>query len=130
MCLRVNENETSNRDGCSDSEAVSGQEQVRRACSQRNDYPSPDDISIVGSRGNSLQERLVPQDLHLLALVKGEEHYVFLYEEEAKSELIQTLREWAADPRLSFSWFDAAVLTARLQSLDDGCRASSAQRRQ
>lgn len=72
----------------------------------------------------------MPQDLHVLALVKGEEHYVFLYEEEAQSELIQALREWAADPRLSFSWFDAAVLTARLQSHDDGCRASSAQRRQ
>jgi len=69
---------------------------------------------LESARGHRPEELHVPQELHILALVKGEEHYVFLYGEGAESELIQILRQWAADPRLSFSWFDAAVLTARL----------------
>jgi hypothetical protein len=61
-------------------------------------------------------ESFVLREINILALVKGEEHYVFLYTEESQQETIQAIRDWAADPRLSFSWFDAAVLTQRLQS--------------
>lgn len=59
-------------------------------------------------------------ELNVLALVKGEERYVFLYEDESQPALIELFREWAADPALSFNWFDVAVLTEKSrQQLQD-----------
>ncbi|GBD35109.1 hypothetical protein HRbin36_00213 [bacterium HR36] len=55
------------------------------------------------------------QELNILALLKGEEHYVIVYTEDSQQEAVQAMRDWAADPRLSFSWFDAAVLARRLR---------------
>jgi len=61
----------------------------------------------------------VPREFNILALIKGEERFVFVYDDESRSELIDALRDQAADPRVSLSWFDAAVLTekAREQAL-------------
>jgi hypothetical protein len=61
----------------------------------------------------------VPQEFNILALIKGDERFVFVYDDESRTELIDALRDQAADPRFSLSWFDAAVLTekAREQAL-------------
>ncbi len=53
------------------------------------------------------------REYNVLALIKGTEKYVFVYDDAAHEELIDTLRDQASDPHLSFSWFDAAVLTER-----------------
>lgn len=53
------------------------------------------------------------RQLNVLALIKGEETYVFVFADECQQELIDSVRQWAADPNLSLSWFDAAVLTER-----------------
>ena len=55
----------------------------------------------------------MPRELNVLALIKGTERYVYVYDDESRPELIDALRNQAADPRLSFSWFDAAVLTEK-----------------
>ena len=55
----------------------------------------------------------VPRELNVLALLKGTERYVFIYDDESRPLLIDAFRDQAADPRLSFNWFDAAVLTDR-----------------
>jgi hypothetical protein len=55
----------------------------------------------------------VPRELNVLALIKGDERYVYVYDDESRDDLIDALRNQAADPRLSFSWFDAAVLTEK-----------------
>lgn len=52
-------------------------------------------------------------DYNVLALVKGTEQYVFIYDDASHLALTNTLRDWAADPRMSFSFFDAAVLTQK-----------------
>jgi hypothetical protein len=49
----------------------------------------------------------------VLALIKGNERYVYVYDDESRPDLIDALRNQAADPQLSFSWFDAAVLTEK-----------------
>ena len=54
-------------------------------------------------------------DINVLALVKGEERYVFLYDDERKSEAMRTLGRFASNPELSFSWYDAAVLSQRIR---------------
>jgi len=53
------------------------------------------------------------RELNVLALFKGTERYIFVYDDDSRPVLIDTFRDHAADPRLSFSWFDAVVLTDR-----------------
>jgi hypothetical protein len=64
----------------------------------------------------------VSREFNVLALVKGPERYIFVYDDDSRQPLIEALRDHAADPRLSFSWFDAAVLTdkARQQAPSGG----------
>jgi hypothetical protein len=52
-------------------------------------------------------------EVNVLALVKGHERYVYVYDDGSQQELIDALRDHAADPGLSLSWFDAAVLTSK-----------------
>ena len=56
---------------------------------------------------------MTPRELNVLALLKGNERYVFVYDDESRPLLIDTFRDQAADQRLSLNWFDAAVLTDR-----------------
>lgn len=53
------------------------------------------------------------REFNVLALVKGAERYVFIYDDESWEPLIDAFRDQAADPELSLSWFDAAVLTEK-----------------
>jgi hypothetical protein len=57
----------------------------------------------------------VTQDINVLALVKGEERYIFLFDDEHRSEALRTLGRFASNPELSFSWYDAAVLSQRVR---------------
>src|SRR6184192_2409682 len=61
------------------------------------------------------RHRSVTHDINVLALVKGEERYIFLYDDEHKSEALRTLGRFASNPELSFSWYDAAVLSQRIR---------------
>ena len=56
------------------------------------------------------------QDINVLALVKGEERYIFLFDDEHRSDALRTLGRFASNPELSFSWYDAAVLSQRLRN--------------
>ncbi len=58
------------------------------------------------------------QGINVLALLKGDERYVFLYDDRSANQVLQTLGRYAADPELSFSWYDAAVLSQRVRMLD------------
>ena len=55
------------------------------------------------------------QDINVLALVKGEERYIFLFDDANRSEALRTLGRFASNPELSFSWYDAAVLSQRIR---------------
>jgi hypothetical protein len=55
------------------------------------------------------------RELNVLALIKGEERYVFIYDDQSRQLLTDTFRNQAADARLSFNWFDAALLTDRVR---------------
>ena len=56
------------------------------------------------------------QELNVLALIKGEERFIFVYDDESKETLIDDIRNKAADPAVSLNWFDAAVLTERVRN--------------
>jgi hypothetical protein len=53
----------------------------------------------------------VAREFNVLALIKGEERFIFIYDDESRDTLLNAFRDQAADPRLSLTWFDAAVLT-------------------
>jgi hypothetical protein len=55
----------------------------------------------------------VNQDLNVLALFKGSERFVFVFDDASRDELLATIRNAAADPNVTLNWFDAAVLTER-----------------
>ncbi len=57
------------------------------------------------------------QDINVLALVKGEERYIFLFDDSRRSEALRTLGRFASNPELSFSWYDAAVLSQRIRQV-------------
>ena len=51
------------------------------------------------------------REVNVLALIKGDEHFIYVYDDASRQPLIEAFRDQAADPRLNFNWFDAAVLT-------------------
>ncbi len=53
------------------------------------------------------------RELNVLALIKGSERYVFVYDEQSREPLLELFRAQAANPELSLNWFDAAVLTQK-----------------
>jgi hypothetical protein len=57
----------------------------------------------------------VSQDINVLALVKGAERYVFLYDDSSRSETLRVLGRYASNPDLSFTWYDAAVLSQKIR---------------
>lgn len=62
--------------------------------------------------------------INVLALVKDGERYVFLYDQQSIATLLQTLGRYAADPELSFSWYDAAVLSQKVRRLQRDAQES------
>lgn len=55
------------------------------------------------------------QDTNVLALVKGDERYILLFSDDNRAEALRTLGRWASNPDLSFTWYDAAVLSQRIR---------------
>ena len=55
------------------------------------------------------------QDINVLALVKGAERYVFLFDDASRAETLRTLGRYASNPDLSFTWYDAAVLSQKIR---------------
>jgi hypothetical protein len=51
--------------------------------------------------------------MNVLALIKGQERYIFVYDDESRMSLIDTIRDYAADPEVNLTWFDAVVLTKK-----------------
>ncbi len=57
------------------------------------------------------------KDFNVLALVKDSERYVFLYDDESVGVFLQNLGRYALDKELSFTWYDAAVLSQKVRKL-------------
>lgn len=54
-------------------------------------------------------------DINVLALVKGSERYIFLFDDSQRAEALRTLGRHASNPELSFTWYDAAVLSQKVR---------------
>lgn len=60
------------------------------------------------------------REFNILALLKGNERYVYVYDDASRASLLETLRSQADDPSLSLNWFDAAVLTQKAREQTTG----------
>jgi hypothetical protein len=56
-------------------------------------------------------------EVNVVALVRGEEQYVFVFDEARRTELLRMLGRYAADPALSFTWYDAAILSQKIREV-------------
>lgn len=57
----------------------------------------------------------VSSDINVLALVKNKERYIFLYDDNNRAEVLRTLGRYASNQELSFTWYDAAVLSQKIR---------------
>jgi len=67
------------------------------------------------------------REYNVLALVKGEERFIFLFDDANRDETLRQLARFAADPELDFSWYDAAMLSQKIRDAvpsDDELAAS------
>jgi hypothetical protein len=55
----------------------------------------------------------VAREFNVLALIKGHEQYVYVYDDDSRDPLLDCFRAQAANPDLSFNWFDAAVMSQK-----------------
>lgn len=55
--------------------------------------------------------------INVLALVKEQERYIFLFDDESRPKLLQKIGEFAGNPDLSLGWNDAAVLSQKVRCL-------------
>lgn len=53
------------------------------------------------------------RDFNVLALLKGNERYVYVYDDDSRDHLVNVFRDQAADPHLSLSWLDVGVLVRK-----------------
>lgn len=51
-----------------------------------------------------------------VVLNKGKEHYIFTYTDSRKHELLRIFGEFASNECLSFTWYDAAVLSNKIRN--------------
>ena len=58
----------------------------------------------------------VNRELNVLALFKGSERFIFVYDDDSRGAVIDEIRNQAADPAVAINWFDAAVLTERVRN--------------
>lgn len=55
------------------------------------------------------------KEVNVLALVKGDEKFIFLFDDENRDETLRQLARFAANPDLDFTWYDAAMLSQKIR---------------
>jgi hypothetical protein len=71
----------------------------------------------------------VTTEINVLALVKGNERYVFLFDDDNRVEMLRQFGRFAANPDLSFTWYDAAVMSQKVRQTAQMERTEPAPRR-
>ena len=78
-----------------------------------------------GGDARMRRSRDVAQEINVLALVKGSERYIFLFDDEHRSDTLRTLGRFASNPELSFTWYDAAVLSQKIRQTAEKSRQTA-----
>lgn len=65
---------------------------------------------------------MIPE-LNVLALCKGRETFIYVYDDASRHHLLNTLCHQAADPDVSLNWFDASVLRTKIEEQTQSARS-------
>jgi hypothetical protein len=65
-------------------------------------------------------------DVNVVALLKGHDRYIYVFDEDSRQQLIDAVRDQASDPKHLLSWFDAAVLTERIRQIRNRTNSTTA----
>ena len=65
-------------------------------------------------------------DLNVLALFKGDERFIYVFDDASRDDVLDAIRDAAADPGVSLNWHDAAVLTERARQSGEHAPADPA----
>jgi hypothetical protein len=65
------------------------------------------------------QSSRIAHGIVVIAMAKGNEQYIFLYDDAGRADALRTLGRYAANPELSFTWYDAAVISQRIQNTNE-----------
>ena len=57
--------------------------------------------------------------VNVLALIRDEHRYIFLYDDQSVREVLSHLSASASDPELDFTWYDAAILSQRVRKMSE-----------
>lgn len=66
-------------------------------------------------------------DINVLALVKGEERYIFLFDDRNRSETLRVMGRYASNADLSFTWYDAAVLSQKVRKTAEAAKTGKSE---
>lgn len=58
-------------------------------------------------------------DINVTALVKGNERYVWFWRDANRREMFASLSRFAANPELSFTWYDAAIVAQKIREAEN-----------
>jgi hypothetical protein len=71
---------------------------------------------LPASKGfDAVDNENADKDIKVIALIKGDEQYVFLYDDSNRAEILRLLGRYASNPELSFTWYDASVLGTKIR---------------
>ena len=56
-------------------------------------------------------------EINVVALVRGDEQYIFMFDDANRTETLRMLGRYAADPELAFTWYDAAVMSQKVREM-------------
>ena len=62
------------------------------------------------------------REMNILAMAKGNERYIFLYDDQSYDTLMQVLDKFAEDPELSFCSDDAVILSRKARESRERAR--------
>lgn len=57
---------------------------------------------------------MLSQDTNLIVLLKNNERYIFLYDDESYVKILEILSQFANDSELSFTWENATMLAKKI----------------
>ncbi|MCP4170268.1 MAG: hypothetical protein GY758_05780 [Fuerstiella sp.] len=55
--------------------------------------------------------------MNVLALVRDDHRFIFLYDDNSVETMLTTLSQYASDPEMEFTWYDAAMLAQRVRRM-------------
>ncbi len=58
-----------------------------------------------------------PGVMNILGIIKEGERYLYLFDDDSAAETLRTFGRHAVDQNLSFTWYDAAVLSQKMRAL-------------